>query len=213
MANWLSVTHQKGHYVSRPIQIPIESGGVFSRVNWVSEASSESSRITVQTRHSMDGMEWSSWETCINDGIVPGLSEDTAVDQHHFMYRVLFDTNDLSKSPKLKEITFSFEPVLVLFNKGDQVCKPEIWIHKQGNGDFQIDNQSRHAEEFRFKNLVHDEEVYVDNERQHIESSLPVTYRYKDFNDQFLSLSVGKNILRVRGDARIQFRYQFKLLQ
>lgn len=213
MANWLSLTHLKGHYVSRSIQIPIEAGGVLSRVNWISETESENSRIIVQTRHSIDGQEWTSWETCINDGIVPGMNEDTAVNQHHFMYRVLMDTNDLSRSPVLKEITFSFEPVLVLINKGDQVCRPEIWIHKQGNGDFQIYNQSRHAEEFHFKNLVHDEEVYVDNERQHIESSLPVTYRYKNFNDQFMNLSVGKNILRVRGDAWIQFRYQFKLLQ
>lgn len=213
MANWLAITHQKGQYVSASIQIPIESGGVLSHVHWVTEDVTANSQIVIQTRCSVDEMEWSDWETCHNDGPLPGMNEDTAVDHPYLMYRVLMTAADLNKPPQLQAITFTFEPVLVLYNKGDQICKPEIWIHKQGNGEIRIINQTRHGEEFHFKNLVHDEEVYVDNDRQHIETSLPVTYRYTDFNDQFLQLSVGKNVLRIRGDAGIQFRYQFKLLQ
>ncbi|MMZ70712.1 hypothetical protein D1872_338290 [compost metagenome] len=50
----------------------------------------------------------------------------------------------------------------------------------------------------------------MNNERQDIETTLAVTYRYKDFNDNYLNLPVGKNVFKIDGYADIKFRYQFK---
>ncbi|MNJ49328.1 hypothetical protein D3C77_445520 [compost metagenome] len=121
-------------------------------------------------------------------------------------------SNSYSIKPKFKKITFFFEPVLVFDNKGDLNCKPEIWITKSGNGDFSIQNITHNNEEFAFTNLLDGETVYVDNENQDIETTLAVTYRYKDFNDNYLNFPPGKNVLRVSGNADIMFRYQYTLL-
>jgi len=212
MTTWNSLINLKGHYTSEPFPIAVEADNVITKVSWVS-SSPTGSNVTVQTRFSKDNLNWTEWKNCINGAHIPDLFEDTSTHNTKIMFRVLFDTTNYSIQPSFTKITFYYEPILIFDNKGDLPCSPEIWITKQGNGDFSIVNSSHNNEEFKFKNLIHDETVYVDNERQDIETSLAVTYRYKDFNDNYLSFPIGQNILKVTGDAEIKFRYQFKLLQ
>jgi phage-related protein len=98
-------------------------------------------------------------------------------------------------------------------NHGDVVCKPEMWITKIGNGDISIINETNAGQEFKFTGLVDGEVVYVDNDRDVIKTDLPLTYRFDNFNDNFLETVRGINKLLVRGNCKIQFRYQFKTLQ
>src|SRR5690606_20219276 len=102
------------------------------------------------------------------------------------------------------------EPVIVFDNKGVTECTPEIWITMNEAGDFSLINVSKNNEEFKFVGLANGETVYVNNEREYIETDLLATYRYSNFNDNYLRLPVGKNILKVSGNAKIVFRYQFK---
>jgi hypothetical protein len=59
--------------------------------------------------------------------------------------------------------------------------------------------------------LLDGEEVYVNSEREYIESSLEYQniYRYDYFNDGFFSLPYGTNRLRIYGNCKVQFRYEY----
>ncbi|PYY28384.1 phage tail domain-containing protein [Paenibacillus illinoisensis] len=212
MANWLQVSNLKGIYTSPSILIPLQADGCLSKVTWQATSNTDSN-IVVQTRISQNNRDWTEWELCTNRGSIPQINESTGLYNHYIMFRVLMNATNYSSQPTFTSISFDFEPIILFDNKGDMNCSPEIWITKRGNGDFSIINLSHNNDEFKLTALIDGETVYVDNERQDIETSLAVAYRYKDFNDNYLSFPIGKNILRVIGDADIQFRYQFKLLQ
>lgn len=99
-------------------------------------------------------------------------------------------------------------------NSGDISIFPEIYITKVGAGDVSIVNNSNGGQTFQFTGLSDGETVYVDNENEIIQSDLvPTTYRYSNFNNNFLELVYGANNLQVYGTCKIYFRYQFILLQ
>jgi len=70
--------------------------------------------------------------------------------------------------------------------------------------------------------LIADENVYIDCEKEFIESDLSETYRYDAFNDNYLELIVNEtideenietNTLNIKGRCKIKFKYQYKYLQ
>jgi len=96
-------------------------------------------------------------------------------------------------------------------NHGHKILKPELWIYKVGDGDVEIINRANN-QFFQFINLKDGETVYVDNEGEHIETDLVGTYRFDNFNDEYLELETGRNILNIKGKCKLQFRYRFKFL-
>ncbi|MBP1932946.1 phage tail domain-containing protein [Ammoniphilus resinae] len=102
---------------------------------------------------------------------------------------------------------------LIFTNYGDMPCEPELFIYKVGMGDISIVNQSDGSMEFKFSSLADSETVYVHNENQYIETDLPLTYRYENFNNQYLSLYRGVNRLKVYGNCQLKFRYRFRTIQ
>lgn len=181
-------------------------------MDWT-QFSPEGSSITVQCRRSDDGFNWTEWATCTNGAQIPYIHEDTPLYNTRLSFRVILQTSDYAVQPTFQPtITLSIEPVMVFHNKGNLASQPELWITKVGNGDFSMTNISNNGEVFQFDSLINAETVYVNNEQQHIESSLPVTYRYQNFNDNYLSLPPGKNIFRISGDADIQWRYQYRII-
>lgn len=207
----LSYSNLNDVYTSLPFPISLNADGVISKISWIDYVPEES-QVIIQTRFSFDSVNWSEWRTCINGGQIPEINEDTATYGLQMMFRVLMSANKYDLNPYLSEISFSFEPVIVFDNRGDIPCEPEVWITKVNNGDFAIINLSHNSEEFKFTQLIDQEVVYVNNEQQDIETSLPVTYRYTNFNDNYLSFPIGKNVLRIEGKGNIKFRYQFKYL-
>lgn len=100
--------------------------------------------------------------------------------------------------------------IIEFYNLGHYSLYPEIWIQKSfGDGDISIFNLTNKNTEFKFSNLKQDEEIYVDCENQYIETSLANTNRYDDFNDNYLELVYGKNVLRVSGEVKLKFRYRY----
>lgn len=97
-------------------------------------------------------------------------------------------------------------------NKGDKIILPEIDIIKIGSGDLSITNLSNKGEITSFTSLSSDEEIYVNGENQIIETNLPNTWRYDNFNDNYLSLVYGKNILEVNGKCKLKFKYKYKFI-
>jgi hypothetical protein len=196
-------------YTSPSFPVPLQADGVISKITWNADVPDGSS-VVVQTRYTVDSYNWSEWRECTNGGNIPEINEDMSLYNLQIVYRVLIRSDSYNTKPKFKSINFDFEPILLFDNKGDQNCSPEIWITKVENGDFSIVNLSHNDDEFKFTSLVDGETVYINNDRQDIQTSLAVTYRYKDFNDNYLSFPVGKNILKVIGKADIKLRYQFK---
>ena len=98
-------------------------------------------------------------------------------------------------------------------NDGDVTLKPELWIKKVGSGEVTIVNQTNGNETFSFSSLIDNETVYVDNEAEYIETDLANTYRYGVFNNKYLKLVRGKNVLQVTGKCQLNFRYQYRTLQ
>ena len=62
-------------------------------------------------------------------------------------------------------------------------------------------------------NLLDDENIYVNCERQEIISDISNTYRISIFNDNYIGFPKGVNNLVIEGNCKIQFRYKFKILQ
>jgi phage-related protein len=98
-------------------------------------------------------------------------------------------------------------------NDGDIALYPEMWIRKVGNGDISIINQTDGNRLFQFTSLIDNETVYIDNEGTYIETDVANTYRYGNFNNNYLKLVRGKNILQVTGKCHLNFRYQYRTLQ
>ena len=102
---------------------------------------------------------------------------------------------------------------LEFVNDGDLVLKPEMWIKKVGNGDITIVNKTNGNKMFKLSSLINGETVFIDNERQHIETDVPNEYRFSNFNNTYLQLVRGKNVLEITGACTLDFRYQYKTLQ
>lgn len=104
--------------------------------------------------------------------------------------------------------------IIELDNLGDTNIYPEMWIYKDDtDGDVTIINTTNGNMETKIYNVYNRETVYIDNENEHIESDIQDLYRYDTFNNVFLELVRGTNILKVAGGCEIQFRYQYKLKQ
>lgn len=93
-------------------------------------------------------------------------------------------------------------------NDGDESIYPELWITTKGYKDVKIHNHSNGVK-FEFANLSLSEQIYINNEKRDIETDLPLTYRYDNFNRQYLELSRGVNRLELFGKFDLEIRYQY----
>lgn len=97
-------------------------------------------------------------------------------------------------------------------NKGNTLLYPEVFITMLDNSDVTIENRTNGVF-FKFTNLIKDENVYVDCENEFIETDLPNTYRFNNFNNQYLNLVYGINHLVISGKCLVKFRYRYKYLR
>lgn len=119
-------------------------------------------------------------------------------------------------SPVIVSQFYNFENsvngTVSIFNDGVGKLYPEISIQKVGAGSILIHNINNGGEEFAIANLTDGEDIYINTEKEIIETDLSSlgVYRYNDQTGKFTVLSEGQNILEIVGRCRIQFRYQFK---
>jgi predicted phage tail component-like protein len=97
-------------------------------------------------------------------------------------------------------------------NYGDKSIQPEIFISKLYIGDLTISHLTKNELPFKFTGLNHQEEIYVNGENEIIETNLENTWRYDNFNDNYLTLHYGKNVLQVDGYCKLKFRYKYKFI-
>lgn len=108
------------------------------------------------------------------------------------------------------KITSTSESNLTIFNDGHYDSYPEISIKKIGDGDVEIINNSDGGDIFKIINLTDGEDIYIDCERELIETDAIGIYRYENVVGLFTRLIEGNNEIKIIGNCEIQFRYTFK---
>lgn len=98
---------------------------------------------------------------------------------------------------------------ITIENKGHVEVYPEISIEKIGDGHITI---MKNGEIFEIRDLTNREQIYINTEKEIIETDIVGVYRYDnvvgDYHDMVLSLGVNEFI--VKGKCKIAFRYKFK---
>jgi phage-related protein len=102
---------------------------------------------------------------------------------------------------------------LQLTNEGDANLYPEIWIQTTVAGDVTITNLTNGGATTEFTDLASNETVYLNSETEDIATDIAGLYRYDNFNNTPLVLVPGINNLTITGKVKVQFRYQYKVLQ
>lgn len=114
---------------------------------------------------------------------------------------IYIQTNDFSTITDTTNFQF--------INSGDMDLYPELEIYKVGSGDISIINLTDNGTEFKFTGLADGETVYIDNQNHDIITDLPYTYRYDNFNGNYLCMKRGINNLTISGKCILNFRSQF----
>lgn len=139
----------------------------------------------------------------IHNGIKQGYVTISMRCNSPFSYTPVYSHRaDLVINPTFTEIE--------LFNIGHLDCFPTIQIEKVGNGDISIINYTDGGKETKITGLLDDEVVTIDGDNEDISTSLLNTYRYNNFNNNFLKLPRGINRLKITGNGILTFTYQSK---
>lgn len=213
MPTWSDLAKFQGYRESPSFPVSLDGDGALTTFSWKARTP-EGTSVKFFTNASFDGgYSWQGWKEVIQGGSIPDIRTNTDVTNLHFKYMVHVASAAEGITPEVEEVSFSFTPVIEFLNDGDLVLKPEVWITKNGGGDFTIRNITNSNTEFTFKGLIDKETVYVNCDREYIETDLALVYRYDNFNDNYLELLRGVNVLQVIGDGKLTFRYKFKTLQ
>jgi phage-related protein len=102
--------------------------------------------------------------------------------------------------------------IITVNNDGDVPLEVEMWIKKIGDGNLTIVNTSDNDNEFRIQNLKDGEHLYLNHEKEDIQSNVPNFFHFEDVLTDYMKLPIGENHLRVFGNCTIQFRYRNKYL-
>lgn len=98
---------------------------------------------------------------------------------------------------------------LTIGNRGHFNTYPKIWIEKIYDGDIVIYNTTNNNQEFRLKNIEIGEKIFVDCKKEIIETNLQDVYHYDNFNDNYIELIYGENILKITNNIKIQFAFKY----
>ena len=113
-----------------------------------------------------------------------------------------------------KEHEFNEIKEIKINNIGQYPIYPEIFITMPGSysAGFSVNNLTNENKGFSMSELSLNEELYINCEKQFINTSEDNTYRYNNMEGDFLELLPGYNKLKLQGSAEIYFKYQCKLI-
>lgn len=213
MAKWNDLRKIRGVRTSPIFHVALDTGGGHSQLQW-NETVPINSATRLETNVSYDGgYTWEGWKVASNGGSLTDFSPFTSSKNTVFQYRYIADSTAVTSLPVLHDFQITVNPTYLFVNYGDVPCKPEIWIEKIGNGDISIINKTNNNQEFKFVDILDKELLYIDCEREHIETDINMKYRYDNFNNEYLELITGNNLLEFIGHFKVMFRYQFKTVQ
>lgn len=114
------------------------------------------------------------------------------------------------------DLSSNLDTSMIEVNNKSNILKyyePKIEVELVEGGDFTLRNLSDGGREFSLVNLSTGETVSVDNKNKFIESSLPLSYRFENFNRNWLRLVQGVNRIEVSGSVKIKIKAQYPIIQ
>ncbi|WP_437261275.1 distal tail protein Dit [Bacillus thuringiensis] len=138
----------------------------------------------------------------VHNGLKEGYVQIKMRCNSPYIYSPMYMTDlfDLSESKGKAKV--------ILRNSGDVETFPEVSLTKIGDGKVTIINHSDGGKIFEILNLKDKEDIYINCEKELIETSLSGVYRYSNVVGDYLMLMYGDNQLEVEGNCKIKFRYQ-----
>jgi phage-related protein len=106
--------------------------------------------------------------------------------------------------------TVTTTSTITIQNDGHYDVYPEISIKKNGVGTVVIESLDDGGNIFEVRDLTDQEDIYINCEKEIIETNLIGTYRYDKIVGEFPRLVYGTNRLKVTGACTIQVRYKKK---
>lgn len=212
VATWSDITQPYGVYVSKTYNISSPMDRYISEIETI-YTNPQNQTVNFFYSVSYDGAEWTSWRPFQSGST--DIFNDYGLSNLLFRYKVEMHATSEHARPYLQRVSFRLSPFLNIENLGDLEVKPKLWIKKKnGSGDISLINHFT-GQTITMKNLINEEEVFLDCENEVIISSRQDlgVYRYDDHNDEWLELQVGDNYLKGTGNFDIDVRYQGKLLQ
>ena len=100
--------------------------------------------------------------------------------------------------------------IIELYNRGHTIIYPEISIEKIEDGNVTFIHRTNGGNIFEIRDLINGEDIYINCEKEIIETNLIGVSRYGNVIGEYFPLLKGKNTLEVNGKCKIQFRYQYK---
>jgi len=97
---------------------------------------------------------------------------------------------------------------IILSNRGHKNIYPEMSITKIGDGNISIVNKTDGGNIFDINQITNMEEIYINCEKEIIQSDIPGIYRFNNIFGDFPRLVYGENTLEISGRCKVQFRYQ-----
>lgn len=212
MTTWNSLYYSQAIFQSDAIDISSDFEKYINSITL--DYTNNDGIVKVEVRTSFDdGFTWSEWVDTNHflDNIF--YAEGSRLNFAKMQYRVIMEIHKKGVSPVFRSFSAKFTGAFKIFNTGDEVCKPEIWIKKTvSSGNVQLKNETN-GQVLKFDNLNNGETVFIDCENKDIMSDLPMTYRYNNHNGTYLRLEVGENVLTGIGDCEVEIRCEFKVLQ
>ena len=97
---------------------------------------------------------------------------------------------------------------ITLENNGHFDIYPEISITMNASGNISFVNKTNGGKIFDIRELAKSEGIYINTEKEIIESDIIGVYRYGNVFGDYPYLVYGKNTFEITGNCKIQFRYQ-----
>lgn len=103
--------------------------------------------------------------------------------------------------------TVATSSIVTIVNDGHYDVYPEISIKKTSIGNVVIESLDDSGSIFEVRNLTNQEDIYINCEKEIIETDLIGVYRYEDVIGEFPRILKGKsNRFKITGSCIIQFR-------
>jgi len=98
-------------------------------------------------------------------------------------------------------------------NYGDGICKPLITLEKIGEGDIRIVNLSDSGRELKLTDILTGDLLTINCEDEQIDTEVAGVFHYENHNNVYLRFVRGINRIKVYGNCKLQFKYQFTIYQ
>lgn len=131
------------------------------------------------------------------------------LEQGYFTLTMRCDSSNIY-SPTLTSLTKNIVGAgsVTLENDGHFDVYPEISILKRGLGTITIESLNDNGSIFEVRDLTDLENIYINCEKEIIQTDVLGVYRYDKLIGEFPRLLFGQNEMKITGDCDIQFRYK-----